>query len=150
MQQINYPARRAGPEAYRTFGIVNPAETHWKPATCAEVDCANDRNGFIVTCDLRTAAGVRQARYVRDTVGRPYVHVFSEGDKVITFTFPAGRCFVVHKLPLGRPALFVVRNGDHRGSGRRPADRQVFDQPSHWAETFAEHQDRLATAAQRG
>lgn len=148
---ITRPARMLGPELYRTFGIAAPQATHWRPATCAEVDCANWANGFRVTCDLRTQLGVDQARYIRDKAGRHFTHAFTDDSRVITFTFPAGQqCFIAHRLPLGRPALFVARNGDWRGSGRRPLERRVFDRPDQWVDTFAEHQDKLATAARRG
>lgn len=148
---VAYPPRRLGPEAYKTFGIASPRATHWRPATCGEVDCAANANGFRVRCDLRTQLGVDQARYIRDKAGRHYTHEFSDEGRVITFTFPAGqRCFVAHQLPLGRPALFVVRNGDHRGSGRRPLERRQYDRPDQWVDDFATHQDKLATAADRG
>lgn len=148
---VNYPLRKAGPELYRTFGIANPGATHWRPATCVEVDCAAHRDGFRVVCDLRTRLGVDQARYIRDKAGRAFTHAFTEDGRVITFTFPAGqRCFIAHRLPLGRPALFIVRNGDHRGPGRRPLERRQYDRPDQWVDDFATHQDRLATAARRG
>ena len=148
---VNYFTRKLGPERYKTFGIMAPLATHWRPPTCTEVGCAWEADGFSVTCDLRTDLGVKQARYIRDQAGRAFTHVFTEDGRVITFAFPAGqRCFVAHRLPLERPAIFIVRNGDHRGAGRRPAERRVFDRPDQWTETFAEHQDKLATAARRG
>jgi hypothetical protein len=151
---VQYAPRAAPPEAYKTFGIANPGATHWRPATCREVDCANLVNGFKVTCDLRTPLGLKQARYVRDTAAerhQPYAHAWLEGDKIIVFIFEAGQeCFYAHRLPLGRPALFLVRNGDHRGSGRRSADRRIYDRSDQWQDDFATHQDRLAEAARRG
>lgn len=148
---VNYPPRAASPELFRTFGIVSPLATHWRPATCAEVDCSAHAYGFQVTCDLRTQLGVDQARYIRDKAGRAFTHRFTDDGRVIKFTFPAGqRCFVAHRLPLGRPALFVVHNGDHRGAGRRPVDGRRYDRPDQWVDDFAGHQDKLATAARRG
>jgi hypothetical protein len=148
---IRYPPRALPAEMFKTFGIRRPLKTHWRPATCAEVDCAAHARGFTIRCDLRTVLGLDQARYIRDKAGRHFTHVFSEEGKVITFTFPAGqKCFQDHRLPLERPALFIVRNGDHRGPGKRRPEKRVFDRPDQWVDTFAEHQDRLATAAQRG
>lgn len=148
---VTYPPRALPPELFKTFGIRRPAKTHWRPATCVEVECDAHANGFRVTCDLRTVLGLDQARYIRDKAGRAFTHQFAEDGKVVAFTFPAGqKCFIDHRVPLERPALFVVRNGDHRGSGRRRPERRVFDRPDQWVDTFAEHQDRLATAAQRG
>lgn len=148
---IFYLPRKAGPEAYKTYGIASPRATHWRPATCAEVECTNWVHGFTVRCDLRTQLGVDQARYIRDKAGRHFTHTFSDEGRVITFIFPAGQqCFAQHEVPLGRPALFVVRNGDHRGPGRRPLERRTYDRPDQWVDDFATHQDRLATAAARG
>jgi len=151
---VAYPPRRLGPELYKTFGIANPGATHWRTATCAEVGCATQASGFRVTCDLRTELGVRQARYVRDTAWerkQPFRHVWTEENKVIVFIFEPGQeCFITHRLPVGRPALFVTRNGDHRGPGRRPLERRRYDRPDQWVDDFATHQDRLATAARRG
>lgn len=151
---VNYAPRRFGPELYRTYGIVSPLATHWRAATCAEVDCANWVHGFRVTCDLRTDLGVRQARYVRDTAWerkQPFQHAWTEQGRVITFIFQAGQpCFTSHRLPVGRPALFIARNGDHRGAGRRTLDRRRYDRPDQWVDDFATHQDKLSTAARRG
>jgi hypothetical protein len=148
---LSRPEPKLPPEYYRTFGIASPQATHWRAATCVEVDCAAHTNGFQVTCDLRTQLGVNQARYIRDKAGRHFTHAFSDEGRVITFTFPPGqRCFIAHQLPLGRPALFVARNGDWRGSGRLPPERRRYDRPDQWADDFATHQDRLATAAARG
>lgn len=148
---LNRPAPRAPAEDYKTFGIASPRATHWRPATCAEIGCAAHANGFLVRCDLRTQLGVDQAHYIRDKAGRHFTHAFSDQGRAVTFTFPAGQqCFIAHQLPLGRPALFVVRNGDWRGPGRRPLERRQYDRPDQWADDFATHQDRLATAAHRG
>jgi hypothetical protein len=153
-QRINRPTPRMAPEHYRTFGIANPGATHWRDATCAEVDCANWRNGCRVICDLRTEVGLRNARMVRDRSdarGVRYAHAWNADHTEIIFTFePGQQCPQVHRAPVGRPALFIARNGDHRGSGRRDAERRVYQRSDQWQYDFAEHQDRLATAAQRG
>ena len=150
------------PQKLQTFEIAEPLPTHWRPATCAEVECEAQVRGWRTTCDLGTDLGVRQARYIRDKAGRHFTHEFSGDGKMITFTFPAGQqCFTPHRVSLGRPALFVVRRGGHRDSAGRhggPRPRpvtawpgaRVFDRPDQWADDLHEATDRVAAARQRG
>jgi hypothetical protein len=148
---VTHPPRTAPPELYRTFAISAPLSSHWRDATCAEVECTSSAQGFTVTCDLRTELGLRQARYIRDHSGRSWTHEVLGSGVMIRFSFPAGqRCFAQHRVPLEREPIFVVRNGDHRGVGRGPAGKRVFDRPEHWVETFAEHQQGLAETQARG
>lgn len=147
--------------ALQTFEIAEPLPTHWRPATCAEVECQAHAHGWRTTIDLRTDLGVRQARYIRDKAGRHFTHEFSGDGKMITFTFPAGQtCFTPHRVQLGRPALFVVRRGGHRDAvgvrGARPRPirslpgARVFDRPDQWADDLHEATDRMIAARQRG
>ncbi len=144
------------PQALQTFEIAEPLPTHWRPATCAEVECQAHMAGWRTTIDLTTDLGVKQARYIRDHAGRHFTHEFSGDGRMITFTFPAGqRCFTEHRVQLGRPALFVVRRGGHRDSVRgRPLRAlpgvRVFDRPDQWADDLHEATDRVAAARQRG
>lgn len=140
-------------EAMKTFQIAEPLPTHWVPITCEQVDggCNAHAFGWRTICDLTTSLGLRQAKYIRDKAGRHFTFEKTADGKIVVFTFPAGqRCFTAHRRSLGRPALFVVRNGDHRGSGHRPCERRIFDRPDQWVETLQENTERLITAAQRG
>lgn len=144
------------PQALQTFEIAEPLPTHWRPASCAEVECEAHAHGWRTTCDLTTDLGVRQARYIRDKAGRHFTHEFSGDGKLITFTFSAGQqCFTPHRVSVGRPALFVVRRGGHRDPhGPRPVRHlpgvRVFDRPDQWADDLHEATDRVAAARQRG
>lgn len=144
------------PQALQTFEIAEPLPTHWRPASCAEVECEAHAHGWRTAIDLGTDLGVRQARYIRDKAGRHFTHEFSGDGKMITFTFPAGQtCFTPHRVPVGRPALFVVRRGGHRDSNSgRPIRAlpgvRVFDRPDQWADDLHEATDRVVAARQRG
>lgn len=143
---------RLPPEAMQTYAIAEPKATHWRAVPCeqAEGGCDAHERGWKTTCDLSTQLGLDQARYIRDKAGRTFTYEYRT-KTLLTFVFAAGQqCFAGHRVSLGRPALFVVRNGDARGPGRRPLQRRVFDRPDQWVDDLHETTDRLVTQAQRG
>jgi hypothetical protein len=126
--------------AYQTYAVAMPRATHLRPATCAEVGCEAQLRGWRTIVDASGPA----ARYIRDDSGR----VFDEPEPG-TFIFEAGqRCFAQHETPVGRPEVYLVRDGDHRGNPRGTAPLILTSES--WVDHFATHQDRLATAIQRG
>lgn len=134
-------------QAYQTYEIRAPKETHWRPATCQEVDCDAYQNGWITTLDTATELGARQAEYIRLHSGRHYT-ARPLGEHVFAFTFPAGqRCFQQHHVPLEREPLYVVRGGDwrqHLGAERRHVHADD------WVDDFATHQQAVADRIEKG
>jgi hypothetical protein len=76
------------------------------------------------------------------------------------FSFPPGqRCFSTvvrsdrvvagHPMRIDRPELFLVSDGDWRGNPYGTAP-YVHTRPEDWVDDFANHQNALAEAAQRG
>jgi hypothetical protein len=132
--------------AYKTYGIRSPMATHFRPATCAEVDCQPYQFGWVTT----VPAGSQDEAVIR-RAGRRF---FEErvGGGFIQFKFPPGQsCFKVstHRVSLQRPENFVVLGGDWRGNPTgSPAVKHT--KPEFWIEDFAGHQDRLKTARERG
>jgi hypothetical protein len=150
-QQVNWPTPGVPVQAVKTYEISAPIQTHYRRATCEESGCLAYRHGFASVIDISTPIGQRRADYIRKRSGR--VFTAEQTGSVITFTFEKGQtCFRSddehHVVPLDRPALFIVRDGDFRGNptGRR----YVHDRPEHWVENFAEHQQKLADAHNRG
>jgi hypothetical protein len=141
---LNRPIEPAGPvSAYKTFGIAAPPATHWRPATCAEVDCPHYLHGWktIVPADSDLSKLIRHS-------GRRFSYQ-SDG-KLITYVFEAGQpCFRAsqHLVRLDREEIFLARSGDWRAD---LGDRYVYERPDQWTDDFANHQDRIATAHQRG
>lgn len=136
-----------GPEAYKTFSIVAPLSTHFRPATCEEINCPDYLHGWKVRIEGLPPAMVHAAR----TSGRRYVeqHI-AEGETWLIFE--AGqRCFKAseHRARLDKPELYVVRDGDYRGNPRGTRAR-LHQRPADWQEQFAEHQQGLADAIERG
>lgn len=139
------PALPAG--LMKSYQIAAPLQTHFRPATCAEVDCRALAAGWTTKVDVSTGLGQEQARYIHDLSGRAFT--FEHVGFIVTFTFPAGqRCFTPHQVPLERDPVYVVRGGDWRGDprGETPVQRTADD----WVDDFAEHQDRLITRLNQG
>jgi hypothetical protein len=138
---------QAGPEHFKTYAIVAPLATHWRTATCREVECAGWKNGFRSAIDVSTDLGARQASYIENQSGRRFTR--THDGTVVTYDFPAGQaCFRAHKVPLERTPIYVVRDGDYRGNprGTEPARRTADE----WVDDFANHQQRIADAYEKG
>ncbi|MEU6781497.1 hypothetical protein ABZ912_20015 [Nonomuraea angiospora] len=135
--------------AYKTYQIVQPLATHFRPATCEEVACGAHAHGWRTLVDETAELGQRQAHYIRRQSGRRFVEQRTpEGLTAFTFE-PGQRCFGRHQQPLERDPLYFVRGGDWRGNplGGRPYQHRRGDD---WVEDFAEHQDRISRQIERG
>ncbi|MGW1532335.1 hypothetical protein [Streptomyces aureus] len=144
---LNRPDPLMAPQAYKTYAVVQPLATHWRPATCAEVDCPHYLNGWrtrVENCtdDLLHAAKTSGRRYreFRVAAGETYL-IFEAGQP----------CFAAatHRKQIGREPLYIVRDGDHRGNPRRTRARQHLT-PATWVEDFSEHQQKLADEIKKG
>jgi hypothetical protein len=94
-----------------------PTATHWRRATCEEVDCPAWREGFVVDLDERADPGMGQARFLRAHRGRWQSTEEPLPEGLTRFRFPAGQpCLhaAAHKVRADRPGLFVVARGDAR------------------------------------
>jgi len=136
-----------GPESYKTYEIRQPLTSHFRPATCEEIGCDHYLHGWRVRVEGLPAQMLHDAKHsgrafteVRIAAGETWLH-FSAGQP----------CFraAQHRAPVGRPPLYVVRDGDRRGNPRGTKAR-LHQRPEFWVEDFAEHQDRLADAQRRG
>lgn len=127
--------------AYKSYEIVSPISTHFRDGTCDEAGCLAQRHGWRTVVDEATELGQRQAHYIRTSSGRRFREERTAAG-LTEFTFePGQRCFGVHKVPLERPELYVVRAGDHRGN---PTGEVRQHSPDSWTNDFGEHQDKIA------
>ena len=132
----------------KTYGIVAPLATHYRAATCAEVECEAYTHGWLTAVNEVDDLGARQAHHIRRVAGRRFTET-RRPDGCTEFRFEAGqKCFRAHQVPLEREPLYVVRGGDWRGNPR--AESRQHARPADWVDDFAEHQDRLATRLQQG
>lgn len=139
---------RMAPQHYKTYAISSPLATHWRPATCAEIGCADYLHGWRTRVE---GLPPKLLHAVRHESGRKFTEArVAEGETWLVFE--AGQeCFqkTKHFLPVGRPEFYIVRDGDRRGNPRGTKAR-LHQRPEHWQEDFAEHQQGLADAIQEG
>ena len=135
--------------AYRTYQIAAPLSTHFRPATCAEVNCPAYLHGFQTSVDESADLGQRQAHYIRHDATRRHTERRAETGLTV-FEFEAGqRCFEAagHRARVDREERFLIRGGDWRGNPR--GDRREVSATS-WVDDFGEHQETLANVFEKG
>lgn len=126
--------------AYKTYQILAPISSHFRDATCEEVDCEAYRCGWRVRIEGLDPQLLHTAR----TSGRRFteLHV-AENENWLVFE-PGQRCFrsSQHKVPLEREGIYVVRDGDWRGNPRGTTPYR-HKRPEDWVDDFANHQEKL-------
>jgi hypothetical protein len=141
------PEPIAGPAAYKSYSILAPVSTHFRKATCAEVECPDYLYGWRIRADVLDEQMVHAATHS----GRKFQWVRpSELENWIVYE--SGQpCFrsEEHRTRVDRPELYVVRDGDHRGNPRGTPARK-HSSASAWQEDFAEHLDVINTEIERG
>lgn len=128
--------------------ILNPRDTHFRPATCAEVDCDHYLHGWRSLIDESTDLGQRQAHYIRTKSGRGFTERRDEAG-ITEFTFEAGQaCFRAseHRTNVGRKPLFVVDSLND--SGR--VSRRLHSSADPWADDLHGHLDDLIGDISKG
>lgn len=135
--------------AFTTFQLLRPVRgDFWRSATCEEVDCERQRNGWRTVLDLDTADGRRLATWIVDKSGR-HGSIERVGN-VVTMTFAAGqRCFEKHRVPNMREPLYVKRDGNLAGLPRG-GRRVVHASGADWVDDMQENLDKVRTQRERG
>lgn len=130
------------PEQYQTYSLSAPLATHWRPVTCAEVECDEYVRGFAVVVPVDSP----QADYVRADRTRRHRESRTP-DGLARFEFEPGTAPFSdprhdHRAPTGRPPLYLVRPGA-MGVYDRAATR-VHSGPDPWVDDCRTHLERLA------
>lgn len=154
---MDVPLNRITPDlpahAYKTFSVSAPRSTHFRPATCAEVQCDGHTRGWKSLIDESTDLGRGQAFYIRKQSGRRFAEERLPDGRTMFGFEPGQRCFRTtdqnHHVRLDKPEIYVVRDGDWRGNPRGTDPRQ-HKYADDWLEDFSDHQDRLTTRLQQG
>lgn len=149
--------RPLGPtQAYKTYAIRSPLNTHYRKATCQEIDCDAYLNGWYFFKDAldeqllytATHSGRRYHELYMDEGGVLLGNVVAQGNYLV---FYAGQpCFKVdsHVISLQRPELYLVGRGDYRSFSPRAARRHTS--PENFVDDWTTHQDQLNTRHERG
>jgi hypothetical protein len=147
MREPNRPIQPAGPASvYKTYQLLQPVSSHFRPATCEEAECQAHLSGWRTAVDVSTDLGREQAVYIRRHSGRSFE--VEQNGPLTTFVFGPGQtCFRAadHRVSLEREALHIVRRGDFRQLGT-PTQLK----PADWRDDMGEHLDRLANLRDRG
>ena len=124
----------ADPRMSTRYTLAKPVETHRRPATCEEAGCRYFREGWQMRTMPGTPVGERQEALIKES-GRRYIR-HQDSASTLLWTFEAGqRCFGSHTVPMDRPALYVVRQGN--------SSPQLHSRPEHWVEDFSTHLDKI-------
>jgi hypothetical protein len=137
----------AGPAAlYKTYKVSAPRQTHFRAATCAEVQCDHYVHGWRTIVPSDSPA----AEYIRHDRSRRHAEERQPGG-LAAFTFGPGQQGFSHdhRLRNDRPDRLAVLGGDFRGNplGLPP---RVHTRPEDFVEDMEEALDGVRTAQERG
>lgn len=160
MQKLNRITPGLPVQAMQTYEIIAPVETHFRSATCQEVDCADYQKGWATIVDESDPdRGQMQAHYIRRESKRSFRELRSEqaaiefpqlshlGPGLTVFIFAANQqCFTAHQTRIDRPEFFTVSAGDWRA---RLSPKQQM-RPDNWTEHMNEGLYKLQRIVERG
>lgn len=143
------------PPNMKNYVILAPPATHFRPSTCAEVQCDRFVNGWETHLDVATKDGLEAAEWIESGKhGNQYTKWRAEGSTIVVFRFPPfqPRIFGIehreHRVKLDRPEWFGVRDVDtgwqlklHSGAENGARD---------WTHDFATNQDLVAAKRREG
>jgi hypothetical protein len=150
---INRPAPVRRVDQMKTYGLSAPQATHYRRASCKEVECPNYANGWRSGFNVTEPEQANAARIVRLHSGRLFTveelaDSLGKVEKVI-FTFgPGQECFQQHRVALERDPVLYVRDGDWRGNDT--GFKHVFGSNTDWVDDFGEHQEKIKAAFEQG
>jgi hypothetical protein len=135
-------------DKYKTFNVAQPLDTHFRKATCAEVECDAFVNGWTYKkADLITA----DLLYLVTHAGKRYKEATLDDSSELYLVFEPGQmCFQAasHRINLERPQFFTSGRGDRRSFNPRRAYQ--YADGDEWVEAFAEHQEILNRVIEQG
>lgn len=140
----------------QTYAIRSPLATHFRKATCEEVDCSAWRNGWTLLIDGLSA----DLYYTATHSGRKYREVLITASEVMAPLYPtAGRylvfeahqpCFASnsHRVTLERPAFYFVGRHPKQQPLQIARARQLNDVD--FVDHMQEHLDHIREEIERG
>lgn len=138
------------PGAMQTFEVDAPLATHWRAATCEEVECAAWMQGWTTDVPSDHPDEIRMLKAYEKEIRSGGITATTTPEGLMRYSFPAGTpCFrrIYHRLPLERDAIFTVRSGDHRGTDGVICQ---YNNGAEWVDAFANHQSKISDLVNRG
>lgn len=152
---INWPQMKLPVGMMRTYGLAAPQATHFRRATCQEVDCPNYANGWKSGFDVTVPEKAHAANMIRlhyKAGAFTYEELRDGAGRVVkvVFTFAAGQqCFDPHSVPLERDPIAYRRGGDFRGNPTGELTT-VHSDLGDWLDDFGNHQLKIQQQYERG
>ena len=134
-----------GANFYETYAVRSPLRTHYRKATCQEVQCPAYTNGWHYRIEHLTP----ELLYAALHSGRKYRQVdVTEGESYLVFE-PGQICFdyKTHYLPLERPEFYFVGRGRGSTFSHRRAAQYTAQ---NWVDKFAEKLSSLQDEIKKG
>lgn len=147
MQKIFRPKPVGPPNAYETFRVAQPLSTHYRRATCAEIDCKAYREGWTFKLDQIDA----QMMHVIKQSGKRYRRQELGNDVYLVFE-PGQACFAArsHTIPLQRPPFFFRGKGDHRLFRVRKGETISFGHADDWRDCMIDRLEIIHRTSRKG
>ncbi|HJV15615.1 MAG TPA: hypothetical protein VJ625_17145 [Propionibacteriaceae bacterium] len=146
--------QRPLPPGFKNYVILAPRATHFRPATCAEVQCRAFTIGWETHLDESTQTGQDLAQWIRGrSHGNQFTEWRAEGSTITVFRFPPfqpqpfGPEHRQHVIRTDRPEIFAFR--DETTGFRLKQHRGAENGARDWVDDFATNQDAVATDKQR-
>lgn len=148
MEIARRPLNRVEPKlpasAMRSHLILAPEQTHFRAATCEEIQCPQFLKGYGVPLKDIDAEDLGLLRSFIETYKLKASRVeIKDGEWHLWFE--AGqRCLraSTHRMRIEKPEIFVVRDGDHRGNPLG-TDPIIFSGADAWADSLQTNLDKL-------
>ncbi len=132
--------------AMQTYSISQPLSTHWRKATCKEVNCEHMEKGWRTTVQTNSDD---EALLVRAIRAWKLNAIITHENGFTTYTFTPGQeCLKrnAHRVQIGRESVHVQRDGDWRGN---PGQQQTM-RAEDWLDSFMNSTDKVQTLKERG
>ena len=116
------------------YSIKAPVSTHWREATCEEVDCRKHTTGWQTHCNVESELGRMQVEYLRSgKSGRRFTERMDvEGIVVFSFS-PGQQCFTTHTKKIEDKGHLLLRESN--------GQRQILE-PDRWMWDFNESMEK--------
>lgn len=141
---LNRVAPKLSNDRMQTHTILAPLQTHWRKATCEEVACKPFLEGYGVPLKGLDADDLALLEsFIKVHKMKASKVEITDGEWHYWFA-PGQRCLRAssHVRRLDREEIFLVRNGDWRGTDPTQ-DPITFSSADSWADHLGTHLDKF-------